>query len=162
MEAVYVRPARREDVDTIVEFAVALAAESEGRRLDSAVVGRAVERALGDPTLGRYFMAELGGQVVGQLMITTEFTDWRDGVFWWIQSVYVRLAVRRQGVYRALHEYVARVARQQDGVCGLRLYAERENRGARQVYERLGMRPTNYVLYESDWSVIGHPEAGQE
>lgn len=155
MDHTHIRRATPDDADTITANNLAMATESEGRRLDRAVVASGVRRALADPALGVYYLALRAGRVVGQLMITTEFSDWRDGVFWWIQSVYVHPAARRSGVYRALHEHVAAEARTAEHVCGLRLYVERGNTSARQVYEKLGLAHTGYELYEADWSKSG-------
>ena len=149
---VRIRRAAPADADTIIAFNVALAQESEGRGLDRAVVGRGVRRLLADPTCGVYYVAERGGSVVGQLLITFEFSDWRDGVFWWVQSVYVQPADRRRGVFRALHRHVEQEARRAGDVCGLRLYVDRDNAKAQQVYRSLGLRPTDYLLYEADWT----------
>jgi RimJ/RimL family protein N-acetyltransferase len=116
------------------------------------VVAGGVRRLLAHPDWGVYYVAERGGRVVGQLLITYEFSDWRDGLFWWIQSVWVAPAERRRGVYHSLHRFVEHEARNQPGVCGLRLYVDRDNRVAQTVYARLGMQPTEYHLLESDWS----------
>ena len=150
--ALHIRRAAPNDAEVIVAFNLALAVESERRRLDRRVVARGVRRVVADPALGVYYVAERAGSVVGQLLITFEFSDWRDGTFWWIQSVYVAPACRQQGVYRALHQHVAQEARQAGDVCGLRLYVDRRNARARGVYQRLGLVPTEYVLYETDWS----------
>jgi GNAT superfamily N-acetyltransferase len=148
----HIRRAAPNDAEVLVAFNLALAAESEGRQLDRRVVARGVRRLVADPALGVYYVAEREGSVVGQLLITYEFSDWRDGTFWWIQSVYVEPASRRHGVYRALHEHVAQQARQARVVCGLRLYVDRRNARAREVYQRLGLVPTEYHLYEVDWA----------
>ncbi|MEW6253158.1 MAG: GNAT family N-acetyltransferase, partial [Planctomycetota bacterium] len=151
---IVIRGAALADADTIAGFNVALAAETEGKQLDPDVIGRGVQRILTDPALGRYYVAErsVGGrpQVAGQLLVTFEFSDWRDGLFWWIQSVYVRPEARRSGVYRALHRFVEREARTSGGTCGLRLYVDRNNTRAQQVYRSLGMAATAYDLYETD------------
>lgn len=149
--AVLVRAAASADADLIVEFNLAMARETEHRELDHDVVARGVRRVLADATLGLYFIAERGGQRVGQLMLTREFSDWRDGLFWWIQSVYVRPDARRVGVYAALHRHVEHAARTAGDVCGLRLYVERDNAVAHRTYARLGMSPTSYALFEVDW-----------
>ncbi len=114
-------------------------------------VRQGVAAALADESLGFYAVAEVDGQLAGQLMVTFEWSDWRNGLFWWIQSVYVRPEFRRRGVYRALHRHVADAARAAGGVCGLRLYVERENTVARQVYESLDMRRTRYRMYEVEF-----------
>lgn len=149
---ILVRTATARDAEEIVEFNLALAAESEGRTLRREVVSRGVARVLADPTLGTYFVAEIEGRVVGQLLITREFSDWRNGHFWWIQSVYTRPEARQRGVYRALHEHVERAARAAGDVCGLRLYVDRGNVGAQRTYARLGLKATAYDFYEVDWS----------
>lgn len=105
-----------------------------------------------DGPLGVYYLAEQDGRVVGQLLITFEFSDWRDGLFWWIQSVYVHPSARRGGVYRALHRHVEQEARKSGTACGLRLYVDKRNTRAQQVYRSLGLVPTEYDLYEADWS----------
>ncbi|MEZ5392586.1 MAG: GNAT family N-acetyltransferase [Bryobacterales bacterium] len=104
-----------------------------------------------DPAKGFYLVAEEEGAVVGQLLITYEWSDWRNGVFWWVQSVYVRPESRGRGVYSTLYEDAVRRAREAGDVCGLRLYVERENRRAQRTYQKLGMRPTVYEMYETDF-----------
>lgn len=146
-----VRPASRSDLDTLVRFNQAIALETEQRELDAHQVRAGVLHVLNDPARGVYFVAERGGNVVGQMFITREWSDWRDGEFWWIQSVYVLPSARRSGVYRALHEHVEQIARRNERICGLRLYVEAENYAAQQVYERMGMHATRYRLYEIDW-----------
>ena len=106
---------------------------------------------LGDRSLGFYIVAESGGAMVGQLMITYEWSDWRNGTFWWIQSVYVRPEDRGRGVFRLLYDAALRMARASGGSCGLRLYVEGDNARAQQVYERMGMRATSYRLFENDF-----------
>jgi ribosomal protein S18 acetylase RimI-like enzyme len=150
--AVTVRSAQASDLPLVVEFNLRLAEESEGKQLDRDVLTRGVRRALAAPEMCRYFMAEVGGEVAGQTMITYELTDWRDGVLWWLQSVYVRPEDRKKGIFRALYEHIAALARQTDGVRGLRLYVEEKNARAQRVYEQMGMQPGGYIVYEQDWS----------
>lgn len=154
MNELTIRPATPADLPALVAASCALAAETEGRRLAEPIVRRGTQRVLADPRLGRYYVAELAGEVVGQLLITYEVSDWRDGVFWWIQSVYVQPMARKAGVYRALHEYVAGAARRTVGVCGLRLYVDRGNTRAQAVYRQVGLRETDYAMFELDWSGI--------
>jgi ribosomal protein S18 acetylase RimI-like enzyme len=118
-----------------------------------------VSAALDDPSKALYFIAEVDGLPAGQLMITYEWSDWRNGVFWWIQSVYVVPEWRRRGVYRKLYAEVQRLARERSGVCGLRLYVERHNELAQGAYERLGMRRAAYEMFEEDF-VISRPASG--
>lgn len=145
---VRVRPAVATDAAAIVDFNHAMARETEGRELDRATLARGVERALPDPARGRYFVAELDGQVAGCLLVTTEWSDWRDGWYWWIQSVYVAPAARGRGTYAALHNHVRTAARAAGDVVGLRLYADLHNERAQRTYRRLGMVETDYRLFE--------------
>ena len=128
-----------------------MAQETEELALDADVVRPGVAAVLADDTLGFYLVAEVDGQAAGQLMVTYEWSDWRNGVFWWIQSVYVRLEFRRRGVYSALHRHVAQAAREAGGVCGIRLYVEQDNTIAQQVYESLEMHRTRYQMYEVEF-----------
>ncbi|HEM46488.1 MAG TPA: GNAT family N-acetyltransferase [Alphaproteobacteria bacterium] len=145
-----IRQATPEDRDRIVLFNQAMARETEGRILDREVLTRGVEAMLGDPRHGRYFVAEEEDAIVGQLAVTTEWSDWRNGDIWWIQSVYVSREHRRRGVYRQLHLHVRDMARAA-GVIGLRLYVERDNEAAQTAYASLGMHPSAYVMYEEFW-----------
>src|SRR5262245_4814984 len=138
----HIRDGRPEDAPTLVDFNARMAQETEGKALDRTLLGRGVERLLKDRALGRYFVAEAPDGIVGQLMITTEWSDWRDGHFWWIQSVYVREDARRRGVYRALHEHVVHEARSAGNVVGIRLYVEPHNTRAQGTYARMGMVKT--------------------
>lgn len=151
-DTILVRPAVATDADAITAFNIALAHESEARTLDVATVRAGVAALLAAPARGRYFIADADRRVIGQTMVTAEWSDWRNGWFWWIQSVYVAAEYRRMGVYRRLHEFIRAAAQQAGDVRGLRLYVEHENHGAQQTYARLGMRRTSYQLFEDDWS----------
>jgi ribosomal protein S18 acetylase RimI-like enzyme len=144
-----IRRATPADLAVVVEFNRRLAEESEGLALDPRVLTAGVAAALADPgRKGPYFLAEEGGAVLGQLGVTFEWSDWRNGWMWWVQSVYVRPAARRRGVFRALYEHVRGAARADPEVVGLRLYVEQDNRDAQGTYERLGMVRTGYLLFE--------------
>ena len=143
-----VRPATPADVPVIVEFNRLLAEESEGKALDVPLLAAGVAAGLADPRKALYFVAEGAGRVLGQVMVTFEWSDWRNGWFWWIQSVYVRPEARRRGVFRALFEHVLGAARQDPDVIGLRLYVEGENRLAQETYTRLGLSRTSYHVME--------------
>jgi ribosomal protein S18 acetylase RimI-like enzyme len=125
-----------------------MARETEALELDLPTLRAGVAALLADATLGRVLMLEDGGEVVATLMLTQEWSDWRDGMFWWIQSVYVSPAHRRRGHYRRLHDHVVALAARDPSVCGIRLYVEHENRNAQATYRALGMHETAYRLYE--------------
>ena len=148
MPDIVVRRATLADLDTIVSFNAAMARETEDKPLDEDTLRRGVHAALHDEKKGRYWVAMRSNEVAGALMCTTEWSDWRCGMFWWIQSVYVRPRHRRQGVFTALYRNVYTTAKQDADVCGLRLYVEKENTGAQQTYRHLGMDPTAYDMYE--------------
>jgi GNAT superfamily N-acetyltransferase len=145
-----IRRAGPGDVDRIVLFNQAMARETEGRELDRGILRDGVERLLEDPRRGVYWVAELDGEVAAQLLVTTEWSDWRNAEVWWIQSVYVSREHRREGLYRALHATVRRAAREA-GAAGLRLYVDRDNVPAQETYASLGMRRSNYRMYEEMW-----------
>jgi ribosomal protein S18 acetylase RimI-like enzyme len=136
------------DTAVVAEFNCLLAQESEGKTLDRDTLTAGVQTVLADPSRGLYFLAERDGAVVGQVMLTYEWSDWRNGWIWWIQSVYVRRDARRQGIFRSLYEHVVAAARGDPGVVGLRLYVERDNQAAQQTYLGLGMRWTSYQVLE--------------
>jgi len=146
-----IRPATLADVELIVGFSAAMAKETEGRTLDEVRLRKGTLAVLESKDRGYYLVAELGPEVVGQLLLTYEWSDWRNGVFWWIQSVYVAPTARRRGVYRAMHAHVIADARSRDDVCGVRLYVEKDNAAAQATYGRLGMHKTSYEVYEQDF-----------
>ena len=147
-QQVIIRRAGLEDAAVLVEFNRAMAQETEGKALIPAVISAGVKNLLENANLGFYLVAERSGEVIGALMITTEWSDWRNGVFWWVQSVYVRPDCRRQGVYKQLYQFVKTLASQDSQVCGFRLYVERENQVAQQTYRSLGMEETAYKIFE--------------
>lgn len=143
-----IRLARPGDARAITAFNAAMALETEGKRLFAEVIGAGVRALLRRPKAGFYLLAETKAEIAGVLMITTEWSDWRNGAFWWIQSVYVRPEFRRQGVYRRLYRHVQGLAKKDRRVCGFRLYVERENRRAQATYRALGMEKTRYRVFE--------------
>ena len=147
-----VRPARASDISVILQFNQAMASETEGKKLADAVIRDGVRQVLADPARGLYFIAEIEDMIVGQTMITLEWSDWRNGNFWWIQSVYVSPEFRRRGVFRALHTHIRDAAKRASGVCGLRLYVHEHNLRAMEAYQNLGMERTPYAMFEEDWS----------
>ena len=148
---ILIRRATLADARAIAAHNAALALESENLELDLDRLRQGVEAALADPAKGFYTVAESGGAVIGQMMVTFEWSDWRNGTFWWVQSVYVRPDHRRQGVYRRLYRHVLEEAKGRGDVCGLRLYVSKENLSAQRVYHRLGMKKAPYELYEVDF-----------
>ena len=147
-KTIEIRPAGAGDVGTIVEFNVALCRETEGRELDPATVTGGVRRFVSEPARGRYFVALIGGEVAGQTAHTFEWSDWRNGEIWWIQSVYVHPRHRGRGVFRALFAHIRELGEQDAECCGIRLYMERDNRTARQSYLSLGFKETGYEVLE--------------
>ena len=143
-----IRQTTAADAPVLVEFNCAMALETEGKELLPEVIGAGVRALLANPAAGFYVVAESEGRVVGALLITKEWSDWRNGTFWWIQSVYVRPELRRQGVYKSLYRHVQAMAANDPGVCGFRLYVERENTRAQATYLSLGMKETHYRVFE--------------
>ena len=143
------REGRPDDADTIAAFNSAMAEETEGKALDPELIDPGVRNLLEDPTKGRYWVAESDGQVIGQLMVTYEWSDWRNGTIWWIQSVYVRPDWRRSGVFSALYRHVESLASDTPQVIGLRLYVEENNKRAQRTYAALGMVQPSYLVMEA-------------
>jgi GNAT superfamily N-acetyltransferase len=147
-----IRPATAHDMEIIAANNAALALETEHRRLNAETVRAGVAAALADPSRGRYFVAEAHGRVVGQIMHTFEWSDWRNGCFWMIQSVYVAPEARGQGVFRRLFQHLRTIARADPGVCGLRLNVERDNARAQRTYRGCGLVDSGYFVMEEDFS----------
>lgn len=149
-----VRDSGIEDVDKLVAWNAAMARETEAKALDLAVLERGVRAVFAEPRRGRYLVAELDGKPVGGLLLTFEWSDWRDGDFWWIQSVYVVPAARRRGIFRALYaEVEARAAA--SAAVGIRLYVERDNQAAQTTYRDLGMHECAYRMYQASLPTSG-------
>jgi ribosomal protein S18 acetylase RimI-like enzyme len=144
----HVRVATLEDAAVLVEFNAAMARETEQKELLPEVIGAGVRALLANPLSGFYLLAEVDGRIIGSLLITKEWSDWRNGNFWWIQSVYVRPEDRRRGVYRKLYSHVQSLAAADAGVCGFRLYVDRDNAPAQSTYSALGMKATRYLVFE--------------
>ncbi len=150
---VCIRDAALADQPTIVEFSRRLALETEDKVLDPAILDAGVAQALADPDRLRFWVAEIGEppRIVGQAAITREWTDWRNGWLWWLQSVYVAQPDRGCGVFRALFQHIRNEAQADQQVIGLRLYVEDNNHAAMQTYRSLGMNPGGYSVYEVLW-----------
>lgn len=150
-----IRKAELADAAVVTEFNLRLAEETESLKLDPDCVSAGVAALLSDPAKGLYFVAEQDNRICGQVMITYEWSDWRNGNIWWLQSVYVRQECRGSGVFRALFEHVRTLAAAHADVWGLRLYMHAENERARGAYEKLGMTHTQYEVFELDLSGKG-------
>lgn len=146
---VTVRPAALDDAAIVEEFNARLADESEGVILDRAVLREGIRQVLSDAQKGLYFLAVVEGEIAGQTMVTYEWSDWRNGWVWWIQSVYVRPEFRRQGVLRVLHAHVLEQARARE-VRAVRLYVVHDNHVARKAYAALGLLDSEYLVLIQD------------
>jgi ribosomal protein S18 acetylase RimI-like enzyme len=147
---IIVRSATMEDAEFLVRGNAQLALETESHSLDIDRLRSGVHAVFDDTRRGFYLIAEANGTRVGQMMITYEWSDWRNGVFWWIQSVYTAPEFRRRGVFRALYAQAEALAQQDSFVCGLRLYVEGKNERAQTTYRRCGMHETAYRMFEVD------------
>ena len=148
MTDVRVREARREDAATIIEFQLAMARETEELTLDRDILTRGVNALFDRPSLGRYFVVESDDRVIASLMITYEWSDWRNGMVWWIQSVYTVPEFRRRGIYAALYDHIRAKVEDDPNIRGIRLYVDNRNVDAQKVYARLGMEGEHYRVFE--------------
>ena len=151
-----VRPATLDDLEALVAFNAAMALETEGKTLDIELLRRGTRAVFDSSQRGFYLVAEVDGSPVGSLLVTYEWSDWRNGWFWWIQSVYVKPERRRMGVYSAMHRWVLDTARSRSDVCGVRLYVDRDNDAARKTYRSLGMSESHYDMFEEDFAFPAH------
>lgn len=152
MNKISTRMARADDLEFISQSNLAMAKETEDKVLDIDTLRAGVEVVLRDPSLGFYLIAECNDQRIGQLMVTFEWSDWRAGMFWWIQSVFVLEDQRRKGVFSALFASLKSQAKKQSKVCGLRLYAMDSNKKAHSTYLKMGMKQTDYLMFETEWN----------
>ncbi len=146
--SITIRPATMADAPIIAEFNRKIAWETEHKRLDDAKLVPGVEAIFADPGKGFYLVAESAGEVVGQLMITFEWSDWRNGWFWWVQSVYVRSDSRRVGIFRQLFQEAERLGQVKGDVVGFRLYVERDNSRGQETYRSLGMEEIPFKMFQ--------------
>ncbi|MDO4510212.1 MAG: GNAT family N-acetyltransferase [Bacteroidales bacterium] len=149
MEGFAIKVGEAAEVEAIAQFQVDMAAESEGTVLHKATVLEGVRAVVEDEKKGKYFVAMADGACIGSLMLTMEWSDWNNGWYWWIQSVYVRPEYRRRGVFSALYQAVRQAARQA-GVSQLRLYVDKTNERAQNTYQKLGMHESHYLMYEEE------------
>ncbi len=147
-----IRVATVSDIPILVQYNIAMAQETENKTLDYDVVHKGVTSVINDTTKGFYFIAKDADIIMGQLMITTEWSDWRNGYFWWIQSVYVHPDYRKRSIFRSLFLHAKDLAQQKGSICGMRLYVDESNTTAQHVYSSLGWEKTDYQFFEIDWS----------
>ena len=150
--SITIRDATPADTEIIAEYNSCISEETEDGPLDRNFIIPGVEAVLADQAKGRYWLAEYDGRPVGQIMVTYEWSDWRNGNLWWIQSVYVHADFRRQGVFSKLYRHVESLARQAGNVAGIRLYVERGNERAQDTYRKMGMTMTGYKVMQSLFS----------
>ena len=143
-----IRKAKIEDLETVVKFNYNLAKETEDKELDLEILTKGVRAILNDSTKGQYYVYVIDNIVVGQIMYTYEWSDWRNGMFLWVQSVYVDSEYRRKGIFKELYNHVKKICDDDDGTTGVRLYVEKENFNAKATYKSLGMQECNYHIYE--------------
>ncbi len=148
MSLTIIRPAALADTSVIADFNIRLAWETENIQLKPEIIKTGVQAVFNDTSKGFYLLAERDEGIAGQLLITTEWSDWRNKYFWWIQSVYVEQQHRGTGVFKALYSEVIDLARRSGSVCGIRLDVDTANIKAQETYQKLGMQPSNYLLYE--------------
>jgi len=146
--SIKIRKAKIEDLETIVKFNYNLAKETEDKKLDLEILTKGVEAILSDSAKGQYYVYVIDGKVVGQIMHTYEWSDWRNGMFLWVQSVYVDADYRKKGIYKKLYNQVKNICDNNEGITGIRLYVEKENSNAKATYKSLGMYECNYHMYE--------------
>ncbi len=148
MKSMLIRKAKKEEFNKIVEFQLEMARETENIELDKNTVEKGVMAVLEDFSKGQYYVAELNKQIVGSLLTTYEWSDWRNGTILWIQSVFVVPELRRKGIYRNLYSHVQQIVLNTPGLNGIRLYADKSNVPAHKTYERMGMNQDHYVTFE--------------
>lgn len=143
-----IRLAEKRDVTALVEFNQAMALETEGKQLHAETLKSGVSAVFEDPNKGFYVVADVNGEIAGGLLVTFEWSDWRNGWFWYVQSVYILPRHRGRSIYSRLYEFVKDLATERGNICGFRLYVEKENQHAQRVYEKVGMTETYYLMYE--------------
>lgn len=150
MSKLSIRKGDSSDLASLVAFNQAMAIETEGKQLDTETLTSGVLTLLENNNRGFYLVASQDGEIAGSLMVTYEWSDWRNADFWWIQSVYIKPEYRRQGIYSALYQQVQSLAENTKGVCGYRLYVEKDNLVAQKTYQKLAMHESHYLMYEGN------------
>lgn len=143
-----IRRATLDDVSVIAEYNYNLAFETENKKLNMEILKKGVKNLIQDENKGVYYICEINGKIIGQIMYTFEWSDWRNGTFLWVQSVYVNKDYRGNGIFKALYNHIKSICDNDNNICGIRLYVERENCVAQKTYSSLGMKECNYYMYE--------------
>jgi len=143
-----VRKATLNDIDSIVDFQLKMAAETEGIELDKPTVIKGITAVVTDYSKGQYYVTEIDKSIVASLLTTYEWSDWRNGTILWIESVYVNNEYRRKGVYRNMYSHIKQLVLENEKLNGIRLYADKSNHAAHKTYQKLGMSPDHYVTFE--------------
>ncbi|MEX2230623.1 MAG: GNAT family N-acetyltransferase [Cyclobacteriaceae bacterium] len=143
-----IRPSRFDDIGVIAEFQLKLANETEGVNLNPRIVTTGIEALFADPGKGVYYVAESREKIIGCFLITYEWSDWRNGMIWWLQSVYVTESHRREGVFKRMYDYIHDAISKDSSLIGLRLYVDKSNARAQKVYQSLGMNGDHYMVFE--------------
>lgn len=147
----YIREATIDDIPIIADMNIRIARETEGKGLDRKIITEGVKIAVSNPSLARYFMAENSGSIAGQTMVTYEWSDWRAGQIWWLQSVYVLPQFRSKGCFRSLYRFIKNLAEKDPLSRAIRLYVMKDNETGKNVYSKVGMNDSGYVVYEEEW-----------
>lgn len=147
-----IRKASDNDIDTIVTFNYLIAKETEAKLLDKNILKLGVKSVITDPSKAQYWVVESNNEIIGLLMVTYEWSDWRNGNMWWVQSVYVAEKFRRRGVFSALYNHLEHMAKDNPDCCGIRLYVEKHNKRAQKTYLSLGMNDAGYDVMEVDFT----------
>jgi GNAT superfamily N-acetyltransferase len=144
---IVIRQAKPSDADSIIDFQQKMAWETENLELVPEIISKGVKAVFNDHSKGQYYVAESAGKVIASLLITYEWSDWRNTNVWWFQSVYVLPGFRRTGIFREMYSFIKQEAEEQN-IAGLRLYVETNNTRAQKTYEAMGMRSEHYTMYE--------------
>lgn len=159
---ILVRIGQTQDADALAQANIAMAWETESKRLDPATIARGVRAVLNNPAHGFYVIASSGGEIAGSLLVTFEWSDWRSGLIWWVQSLYVQPRFRRHGVFKRMYGFVKAQASRTPDVCGIRLYVHQGNRTAQKAYAKIGMERTPYRIYEDLFAAPDQRQATHE
>lgn len=147
-----IRLGQLKDCKTLSRFNITMAEETENKKLNPDTVYKGVENLINQPEKGFYVIVETSKKVIGSLMITAEWSDWRNGLFWWIQSVYILPEFRRTGIFTGLYQFVKDKAQKKNNVHGIRLYVDKDNKTARKTYNAMNMEKTDYRIYEEEFN----------